>query len=378
MPCTGRLATLGRHLSLSSPRDSPAAGGDAAARGPAPRQQLPPHEPLSVEELFAALYTHYGTELDPINYVRGIGVCARLRHEKLMSGEQAAAHVRAQELATSVPPASDLEPVSASALAFLEELVSSDKTPEDAATTLAPLVGFAQRYLDEADGQTGRAEGLLNDGNWTEDLFFAGVILGRAFQHTSKPEMADMLCHMLLSNSNQQPSGLWHHADHSSNAWSRGNGFAAAGHAEALHYLPRNHARYPELLERHNRHICALVQHQGTDGTWHQLVDDSTSFHELTSTGLIGYAITRGLRRGWIKDDLVASANACIDRAFLAVRSRIDSAGLVKGGCQSTGPLSSREKYLEHPILDGVTDDRSGSVCYWFAVEYATLRGLDL
>lgn len=373
MPATIRLAVLGHHLTLSV-RNCPAGADPAAGR----RQQLAPHEPLSVKDLFAALYTHYGTKLDPINYVRGIGVCARLRHETLMSGELAAPHVWARELAATVPPVSDLEPVSASALAFLEELTRSDETPEDAVATLAPLITFAQRYLHEADGETGRAEGLLNDGNWTEDLFFAGVILGRAFKHTGKREMADMLCHMLLSNNNQQPSGLWHHADHSPNAWSRGNGFAAAGHAEALHYLPRNHPRYCELLERHNCHIRALIERQGMDGTWHQLVDDSTSFHELTSTGLIGYAITRGLQGGWIKNDLVASANVCIDRAFLAVRSRIDSAGLVKGGCQSTGPLPSREKYLEHPILDGVTDDRSGSVCYWFAVEYAVLRGLDL
>jgi len=371
MPATGRLAALGHHLSQGT--CTSAVGAAAQPR----RQQLAPHVPLSVKELFAALYAHYGTELNPINYVRGIGVCARIRHENLTGGgEQAAA--RARELAASVPPASDLQPVSGSALAFLEELADCAASPEEAAAILAPLVSFAQRYLDEVDSATGRAEGLLNQGNWTEDLFFDGVILGRAFKHTGKREMADMLCHMLLSNGNQDPSGLWHHADHSPNAWSRGNGFAAAGHAEALHYLPREHARYPELVERHNHHLRALIKHQDADGTWHQLVDDPTSFHELTSTGLIGYAITRGLQGGWILGDLVASANACIDRAFLAVRSRIDSAGLVKGGCQSTGPLPSREKYLEHPILDGVTDDRSGSVCYWFAVEYATLRGLDL
>jgi hypothetical protein len=301
---------------------------------------------------------HYGTELEPINYVRGIGVCARLRHEKLMGGGGEAA-ARARELAASVPPSSELEPVSGSALAFLEELSEHDATPEAAAATLRPLVNFAQRYLDEADGATGRAEGLLNEGNWTEDLFFDGVILGRAFAATGRPEFADMLCHMLLSNDNQQPSGLWHHADHSPNAWSRGNGFAAAGHAEALHYLPRQHAQYPELAARHNNHVRALIHHQGTDGTWHQLVDDTSSFHELTSTGLIGYAITRGLRGGWLEPELLTSARECVDRAYLAVRSRIDAEGLVKGGCQSTGPLPSREKYLSHPSLDGVLDDRS-------------------
>lgn len=228
------------------------------------------------------------------------------------------------------------------------------------------------------------------------------MVLGRAYAFTGRSEFADMLCHMMLTNTNQQPSGLWHHADHSSNAWSRGNGFSCAGHAEALHYLPKDHPRYDELAARHNNHVRALIAVQGEDGTWHQLVDDPTSFHELTSTGLIGYAISRGLTGGWLDPQLIDSAHAsshaicqclwcmavcgyrltaclrvqaCVDRAFMAVRSRIDAAGHVKGGCQSTGPLPSREKYLEHPILDDVIDDRSGSMAYWFAVAYETLQG---
>lgn len=349
-----RLAAVRQHL-------TPA----AAAAAPL-REQLAPHPPLSVEALFASLDAHYGHELDPINYVRGIGVCARLRHEA-MAGGGAAAAARAREFAAAAPPASALEPVSGSALAFLEELAERAETPEEKAAIVKPLVDFAQRYLDEADPATGRAEGLLNDGNWTEDLFFDGVVLGRAFAFTGRAEFADMLCHMLLTNSNQQPSGLWHHADHSPNAWSRGNGFSCAGHAEALHYLPPDHPRYAELAARHNSHVRALIAVQGEDGTWHQLVDDPTSFHELTSTGLIGYAISRGLSGGWLGPELVGSAQACVHRAFMAVRSRVDASGHVKGGCQSTGPLPSREKYLEHPILDDVIDDRSGSMAYWFA-----------
>ena len=38
---------------------------------------------------------------------------------------------------------------------------------------------------------------------------------------------------------------------------------------------------------------------------------------------------------------------------------------------QSTGPLPSTEAYLAHPILDGIYDDRTGSVCFWFAVAHA-------
>eukprot|EP01052_Picozoa_sp_SAG31_P027745 SAG31_NODE_2622_length_5362_cov_2.274178_3_plen_367_part_00 len=206
-------------------------------------------------------------------------------------------------------------------------------------------------------------------GTLSQDLFFAGVILGRAYGCTGRPEFADMCCHLLLTNQNQREAGLYNHADHSPNAWSRGNGFAAAGYAEALGYLGREHSRYSELLDRHVRHINALATHQGEDGTWHQIVDDPTSFHELTSTGLIGYAISHGLAGGWLQRSCVLDRT--VQRAITAVRSRIDTAGNVKGGCQSTGPLPSTAAYLAHPILDGVHDDRTGSVCFWFAVAHA-------
>lgn len=368
-PSAGILGWLSSLFGGGSDGDE-GSSADAEGEAPAgPREQLAPHEPLSSSELFAALDSTYGHVLDPLNYVRGIGVCARLRFALMMGDASGAAVELAREFAAAAPPASEMEPVSASAFAFLEELASLTDDQSEKEAIMKPLLDFAQRYIDEADAETGRAEELLNEGNWCEDLFFAGVILGRAFGFTQDPKFADMCCHLLLTNQNQRESGLYNHADHSPNAWSRGNGFAAAGYSEALGYLEPAHPRYAELLARHTRHIEALCAHQGEDGTWHQIVDDPSSFHELTSTGLIGYAISHGLAGGWLKRS--PEVDGTLDNAITAVRSRIDAEGNVKGGCQSTGPLPSTEAYLAHPILDGIYDDRTGSVCFWFAVAHA-------
>ena len=81
---------------------------------------------------------------------------------------------------------------------------------------------------------------------------------------------------------------------------------------------------------------------------------------------------TAGIAGGLLKrtPELVKT----LEKAIKAVQCRIDAEGNVKGACQSTGPLPSKNQYLRHPILDGVHDDRAGSLCFWFAVAYNQLK----
>eukprot|EP01052_Picozoa_sp_SAG31_P027744 SAG31_NODE_2622_length_5362_cov_2.274178_2_plen_233_part_00 len=177
-PAAARLSRLAGQLvpaqqlqhQLQQPVNSAgsAAGAAPAATSITPREQLPPHQPLSTQELFAALDSTYGSALHPLNYVRGIGVCARLRYAIMKGRVQGPAVALAKAFAASAPAAADMEPVSASAFAFLEELASLTDDKYEKEAIMKPLVDFAQRYIDEADAETGRAEGLLNKGNWCE------------------------------------------------------------------------------------------------------------------------------------------------------------------------------------------------------------------
>ena len=171
----------------------------------------------------------------------------------------------------------------------------------------------------------------------------------------------------------QDSSGLFKHARSAPHFWSRGNGFAALGYAEALTYLPQDHPAWSELLTRHRRHLDALLRRQQPWGTFGELVDVPGAWGELTSTCMVGYALARGLREGWLPDGEQDGYRAGVEACWRAVSERIDEDGGVVDGCISTGVMPDMRAYLDRAALSG-HDDRTGSMALWFACEMERLR----
>ena len=77
-----------------------------------------------------------------------------------------------------------------------------------------------------------------------EDMFMCGAMLGRAYRISGDTKYAELLARFLIDGGDvQDGSGLFKHARSAPHFWSRGNGFAALGYAEALTYLPQGPAR---------------------------------------------------------------------------------------------------------------------------------------
>ena len=202
----------------------------------------------------------------------------------------------------------------------------------------------------------------------------AAAILGRAHRLTGEARYADLLASFLsdsaLSDSPvQQENGLFWHARSVPFFWSRGNGFAALGFAEALTYLPEDHPRRAGLLAAHRRHLEALRAVQLESGVFPQLLDFPGSYGEFTSTAMIGYALARGLRRGWLDPAYRES----LDSAWRGVKERIDSGANVVDACISTGVQQTAHEYLLRPAVNGF-DDRSGGMALWFSAEMEHLH----
>ncbi len=96
------------------------------------------------------------------------------------------------------------------------------------------------------------------------------------------------------------------------------------------------------------------------------MVDSPESYLELTATAMIGYALMRGIARGWLDE----SYREPVARAWSAVAERIDGGGMVRDACAGTGPMPTLDDYLNRRAVNG-HDDRAGSVALWFAVEAA-------
>ena len=97
---------------------------------------------------------------------------------------------------------------------------------------------------------------------------------------------------------------------------------------------------------------------------WHQLIDAPGSYLEMSVTCMIGYALARGLRRGWLD----SAHTDMLLRAWRGVAARIDDRGGLVDVCTGTGVQPSRRHYLDRPAIFGL-DERGGALSLWFVTE---------
>ena len=203
---------------------------------------------------------------------------------------------------------------------------------------------------------------------WTDDMFMASSVLSRI----DNGEHGAVVGRLLTSYAAklQRPDGLFIHAADGPHAWGRGNGFALLGVTEALTHLPGNWGDRSAVLEIYRKHVKALAGFQSEDGSWRQVVDEPTSYRELTVTAMTTAAMARGIRLGWIDRD---SYLPIVNRGWAAVAARVNPDGTVKDVCSGTGAGPTKEYYLNRPAVNGA-DDRGGAMALLAAIEMETMR----
>jgi len=60
---------------------------------------------------------------------------------------------------------------------------------------------------------------------------------------------------------------------------------------ELLRSLPPNHPRRARILEGYRKMMAALLEYQGEDGLWRQLIDHPEAWSETSGTGMFTFAI---------------------------------------------------------------------------------------
>ena len=208
--------------------------------------------------------------------------------------------------------------------------------------------------------------------NWTDDMFMASTLLSRVAgrDQANAQRYAATLGRLLTSyaESLQRTDGIFIHAKEGPHAWGRGNGFALMGLAEALAHLPAAWPDRARVLDIYRKHVAALTKLQSDDGSWRQVVDEPSSYRELTVTAMTVAAMARGVRLGWLD----ASARPVIERGWRAVVSRVNQDGTVRDVCSGTGAGPTKEYYLNRPVVNGA-DDRGGAMALLAAIEVEEL-----
>ena len=203
---------------------------------------------------------------------------------------------------------------------------------------------------------------------WTDDMFMASSVLSRVASADMSATVGKLLT--TYAGKLQRPDGIFIHAVDGPHAWGRGNGFALLGLTEALTYLPQSWSDRARVLEIYRKHVSALVKLQSDDGSWRQVVDEPTSYRELTVTAMTTAALARGVRLGWIDQ---ATYLPVINRGWSAVAARVNADGTVRDVCSGTGAQPTKDYYMNRPAINGA-DDRGGAMALLAAIEVQLMR----
>ena len=309
----------------------------------------------------------YGQTFDPVVYTQGVPISGRLRLAELEPGRSSPAPQIAELLQDFTDAAvlgfgEGLAPSALASVVWSDELTKS--TGDGRYANL--IVAAANRYQDPEPGQ---APPPSDRDFRTEDMFMNGAVLGRAYEQTGNARYLDLLTKFLINSRIQQSHGLFWHCRSAQYYWGRGNGFAAMGLAETLTYLPENHPDRSAVLAMYRALMESLRRLQHPSGLLSQVLDFPGSYLEFTATCMMGYAMARGLRRGWLPGDY----RDTVALAWQGASERIDDLGNVVDACASTGVQDNVRDYLDRPAIFG-PDDRSGGMALWFAVEAERLE----
>lgn len=83
--------------------------------------------------------------------------------------------------------------------------------------------------------------------------------------------------------------------------WGVGNGWAAAGISRVIRALPDSMTSEKTMLAGFVKEVLdACLPYQRSDGLFHDILDDPSTFVETNAAHMLAYSIFRGIRGGWI------------------------------------------------------------------------------
>jgi rhamnogalacturonyl hydrolase YesR len=226
---------------------------------------------------------------------------------------------------------------------------------------------YLRQGIELADGQWKNplADGLTSQTRyWIDDIYMIGSLQIQAYRSTGNIiylERAALEVDSYIKRL-QQPNGLFYHGLDAPFYWGRGNGWVAAGLAELLSVLPESNPQYNSILNGYKKMMRTLLEYQDEDGMWRQLIDREESFKETSSTGMFGFAMTVGVKKGLLPDE--PYRKACL-KAWNALTKYIGPDGKVREVCVGTGQSHDINFYLTRPRVVG--DLHGQAPLLWFA-----------
>ncbi|TCT28928.1 glycoside hydrolase family 88/105 protein [Martelella mediterranea] len=149
---------------------------------------------------------------------------------------------------------------------------------------------------------------INDDELWDDTLFMVALFLASYGQSSGRRELVSEAAFQFLIHTHylaERETGLWFHGwtfDGNHNfaraRWARGNSWISAGVLDLLELADLDEATSRYLTEVVKTQLETLISYQAESGAWHTLLDDATSYEEISATSAIGYALLKGARLG--------------------------------------------------------------------------------
>jgi unsaturated rhamnogalacturonyl hydrolase len=164
---------------------------------------------------------------------------------------------------------------------------------------------------------------------WLDGIYMAGPFLAEYALRFNEPEIFDDVIHQILlieEHTRDSQTGLLYHAwDESKQQrwcnpetgqskffWGRAVGWFVMALVDVLDYLPRDHARRPEVIAALDRAAAAIVKVQDeATGLWYQVLDLPNrpgNYLEASASAMFVYTFARAVGKGYVSHEYVLSA----------------------------------------------------------------------
>jgi unsaturated rhamnogalacturonyl hydrolase len=114
--------------------------------------------------------------------------------------------------------------------------------------------------------------------------------------------------------------------------WGGGNGWTAAAIAKIINLLPADRKDLKDEMIAYGKEVIdGCLVYMRSDGLFHDIIDDNTSFVETNLGQMLAFAIYTGVKAGWLDSTYKEKA----DVMRTAARLKVDNDGIVQGACGS-------------------------------------------
>lgn len=199
-----------------------------------------------------------------------------------------------------------------------------------------------------------RPDGLTNLARfWVDDMYMVGSLQVQAYKSLDDKKYLDRAALLIITyiDSLQRSNGLFYHRPDAPHYWGRGNGWGAAAMGELLSVLPKDHIYYDRLIAAYKKMMKALLQYQGSNGMWHQLLDNHESFAEPSCTGMFLFSMITGIDLGILPYEEYIDA---IEKGWNTLSTDfVNEKGEVIGVSMWTNAKKRTGYYLRRPRITG-------------------------